>query len=137
MNNVELVEGQAYGKNTARRNRFYERFGFAFDYPDPGHRAGVSRPVKVRDLKAVESWEDNITERRVFDFLIDQAETERVAQANEARPSRSLQDLIAGRKRAERHPIWWAVREVYYQHTNWILAAASIAGGVALFHFAR
>ncbi|MEM5389782.1 hypothetical protein VSR68_40575 [Paraburkholderia phymatum] len=46
LNSIELLAGQAYGKNTARRNRFYEQFGFAFDYADPAHRAGMSRAIK-------------------------------------------------------------------------------------------
>jgi hypothetical protein len=71
VNNIELLEGQAYGKNTARRNRCYEKFGFTFDYTDPEHWAGMSRAVKVRDLNAVENWKDTIAERRVFDFLMD------------------------------------------------------------------
>jgi hypothetical protein len=137
VNNIELLEGQAYGKNTARRNRFYEKFGFTFDYTDPEHRAGMSRAVKVRDLNAVESWKDTIAERRVFDFLMDRADSERIAQADTAQLSRSVHDLIAERKRAERHPIWWAVREVYSRHTNWILAAATIASGAAFLHFSH
>ncbi|WP_152038199.1 hypothetical protein [Paraburkholderia hospita] len=80
VNNIQLLEGQAYKRNTVRRNRFYEQFGFTFDYMDAQHRAGMSHPVKVRDLKAVESWKDNIAERRMFDFLMEQADSRRAAQ---------------------------------------------------------
>ena len=137
VNNIELLAGQAYGKNSARRNRFYEQFGFAFDYADPEHRAGMSRAIRVRDLSAVENWKDNIAERRVFDFLMNQADSERVAHVDVARLTRSLHDLIAERKCAERHPLWWAVREVYSRHGSSIRAAASIVSVAALLHFAR
>ncbi|BFG81758.1 hypothetical protein PTKU46_97920 [Paraburkholderia terrae] len=114
MNYIQLLEGQAYKRNTARRNRFYEQFGFTFDYLDAQHRAGMSHPVKVRDLKAVESGKDNIAERRVFDFLMEQADSQRAAQVEAGGLFRSLQDLIGERKRAEAHPIWWARWQVYY-----------------------
>jgi GNAT superfamily N-acetyltransferase len=134
VNNIELLAGQAHGKNADRRNRFYERFGFVFDYGDPRHRAGMSRSMKVRDLKPVGSWKENIIEHRMFDFLADLIHSERDARAESKMLSRSVQELCADQRRAEAHPIWWAAKEVYYQHANWVIAGVLLASGAVFVH---
>ncbi|MGY6564208.1 MAG: hypothetical protein ACXIU5_05665 [Halomonadaceae bacterium] len=47
---VELLESDAHGVNKERRNRFYENFGFVFDYEDGRRVSGQSIPMKARDL---------------------------------------------------------------------------------------
>lgn len=103
---VELLDGQAEdAKNKRRRNRFYERFGLVFDYADPEHRAGISCPMKVRELKNVDSWQRNITERRVFDFLASQEQAKVQSIADSRMLERSVQDLNRQLLRAEAHPV--------------------------------
>jgi hypothetical protein len=137
VNNIELLAAQARGRNTARRNRFYERFGFVFDYADSRHQAGMSRPLKVHDLKSMESWKENITEHRMFDFLARQQQSELRARAESATLSRSVRELALERKRAEAHPVWWAVMQVYEQRTNWVIAGVVLAAVAVLLHMSR
>lgn len=105
---VQLLSGQADPRNKDRRNRFYERFGLVFEYADSERRAGMSRPMKVRELQAVNGWQQNISERRVFDFL----DAEQLAQLRshaECRIlERSVRDLNRQLSRAEDHPVLWA-----------------------------
>ncbi|WP_421380936.1 hypothetical protein ACOCG7_33865 (plasmid) [Paraburkholderia sp. DD10] len=137
VNNIELLAAQARDRNTARRNRFYERFGFVFDYADSRHRAGMSRPLKVRDLKPVESWKENITEHLMFDFLARQQQFELRARAEAATLSRSVRELALEQRRAEAHPVWWAVKEVYEQRSSWIVAGVLLATVAVALHFSR
>ncbi|MBN0147646.1 hypothetical protein JTL51_32530, partial [Pseudomonas aeruginosa] len=69
VNGIELLAGQAHGDNKARRNWFYEQFGLVFDYTDPEHREGRSRPMLAGALVKVETWRQNITEHRMLDYL--------------------------------------------------------------------
>ena len=69
VNGIELLAGQAHGDNKARRNWFYEQFGLVFDYTDPEHREGRSRPMLAGALVKVETWKQNITEHRMLDYL--------------------------------------------------------------------
>lgn len=68
---IELLEGQAYPENKDRRNRFYENFGFEFDYTDPEHEAGRSRPMLAEALTPVNSWKENIRRHDLLDFLVE------------------------------------------------------------------
>ena len=59
VNGIELLAGQGHGDNKARRNWFYEQFGLVFDYTDPEHREGRSRPMLAGALVKVETWKQN------------------------------------------------------------------------------
>ncbi|MBK5124318.1 hypothetical protein IQ288_31245 [Burkholderia sp. R-69980] len=135
VNNIELLAAQARGPNTARRNRFYERFGFVFDYTDPQHRAGMSRPLKVRDLTSVESWKENITEHRMLDFLARQQESGLRDRSELATLSRALRERVSEQRRAEAHPVWWATKEIWHRHAGWVISGVVLASGAALIHF--
>ena len=54
VNGIELLAGQGHGDNKARRNWFYEQFGLVFDYTDPEHREGRSRPMLAGALVKVD-----------------------------------------------------------------------------------
>ncbi|WP_069385228.1 hypothetical protein [Halomonas caseinilytica] len=47
---VRLLESDARGENTSRRNRFYENFGLIFEYLDDRKLAGQSAPMLAKDL---------------------------------------------------------------------------------------
>lgn len=124
---VELRADQAQDDNKDRRNWFYEQFGLEFDYTDAEHRAGNSRPMLVKDLTPVEKWKDNITERRMFDFLGDMLAAKESALFDLKIAKRANGELIAAQRRAERHPFRWALREFYYQWDNLIIGGAIVA----------
>jgi len=65
---IKLVETDQVNK--IRRNHFYARFGFSFDFKDDDCQVGVSRHLHVRDLNLVDSWQKNITEINVQEFLM-------------------------------------------------------------------
>ncbi|MBM5571095.1 MULTISPECIES: hypothetical protein [Deefgea] len=70
---ITLLSNQA-GKShefcTERRNRFYERFGIAFEYAEPSNKeSGYSKPMKANQLKEVESWQQNIKQQPLSDYL--------------------------------------------------------------------
>ena len=62
-----VVDIHAHSKKS-RRNWFYEQFGLVFDYTDPEHREGRSRPMLAGALVKVETWKQNITEHRMLDY---------------------------------------------------------------------
>lgn len=66
---VKLLEGQAYEKNKARRNRFYEQFGIEFDYADDDKAEGKSKPTTAGQLRNINSWEDNIRELDLHGYM--------------------------------------------------------------------
>ncbi|ORE39892.1 hypothetical protein [Pseudomonas aeruginosa] len=119
---IELLAGQAHGDNKNRRNWFYEQFGLVFDYVDPECREGLSRPMRAGALVTVETWKENITELLMLNYLAE------VLYAKE-QVSSELRDLhhariylIDERKRIEKYPIRWALKQLYYRY------ASSLAG---------
>lgn len=71
--------GATHEFNTERRNRFYKRFGIEFDYAEPLTKAsGRSKAMKASQLQEVNSWEKNIEEHPISDYisqLLKQVET--------------------------------------------------------------
>lgn len=124
---IELNAGQGGDENRDRRNEFYEQFGLEFDYSDPEHRAGKSKPMLVKDLNLVEKWEDNITEHRMFDFLANTLAAKESALFDLKLSKQSNGELIAAQRRAERHPIRWALRRFYYRSEALIIIGAILA----------
>ena len=123
VNTIQLLAGQAHGSNTARRNRFYERFGFEFDYEDSGHRAGESRPIKVSDLRQVDSWKVNISERNVMDCLNGALEEALAANSESEGLRRTVNELVGERLMFEAHPLWWATKLTCRRRAGWLLGA--------------
>lgn len=112
---VELLAGQAQEDNKDRRNRFYERFGLVFDYRDPEHREGVSKPMPAEALTPVETWRANLKELDVRDYLADVLyENERLRHeiSLRMRANESLSDEISN---AEKRPLRWAFRRVWWR----------------------
>ena len=112
---VELLEGQAHGDNKARRNRFYEQFGLQFDYRDPEHREGLSRPMRAEALTPVLSWEQNLRERDLRDWLADVLDETEYASAELVQRERAVAELLGERRRAEARPLRWALRQVWWR----------------------
>jgi len=130
VNSVELMIGQGGDENKERRNHFWERFGLEFDYSDPEHRTGRSKPMLAKDLNQVEEWGKNITELRVQDYLSEVLYTRQKALWEVARLNSAFNDKRAELRKAEASPIRWALRELYYQY------GGIMAGGALLAAFA-
>jgi hypothetical protein len=112
---VELLANQADDENKERRNWFYEQFGLVFDYKDPEHREGWSKPMLVAALSPVERWKQNIRERDVREYLSEVLyDRERLGAelADRKRVVKSLTDQI---KQARAHPLRWALRQLWWR----------------------
>lgn len=115
---IKLDAGQAQPNNKERRNRFYEQFGIVFDYDDEQRRSGKSRPMLSKDLKTVETWRKNIVEHTMHDYLESLVDlNERISSDLNAR-DRACANLIAEQKWAEARPIRWALRQLYFRHSQ-------------------
>lgn len=106
---VGLLEGQAHGENKDRRNRLYEQIGLEFDYRDPEHREGVSRPMLAKALRNVVTWKENLRECDVRDHVSAVLlENERLRLALSER-GRAIADLGERISSAEAAPMRWAL----------------------------
>lgn len=127
VNSIQLLAGQALGRNTSRRNRFYERFGFVFDYEDNGQREGESRPMKVSELRRVESWKENISEWNVVDCMNRALEAASAANSELVRLRRAVKDMVEERRMIEARPLWWATKLTCRRRAGWFFAALIVA----------
>lgn len=135
VHSIELVSGQSHGENKARRNWFYEQFGIVFDYADPEHREGLSRPMQVNALTPVETWKTNIRERQVLDYVADVLYAEERASSELAQRERGIKYLVDERKRAEAKPVRWAFQRLWWRYMDRIMGSAVVFGLAALVWF--
>ncbi|MDR5804946.1 hypothetical protein [Caballeronia sp. LZ001] len=139
VNDIELLKAQGSGTNRARRNRFYERYGFVFDYDDPEQRSGRSQPLKVRDLHAVESWKKNIRERQLPEYISELMQSENQARAEIRRLSRALREELDLRRNAETHPILRVTKliclRLFHGGLGWVLGALIAFIALAAYRF--
>lgn len=67
---IKLMSCQAQPDNKARRNRFYEQFGFRFTWDDDSHTVGMLEPgLSISDLHTVSTWEQHIEEMSIIDAM--------------------------------------------------------------------
>jgi GNAT superfamily N-acetyltransferase len=132
VNGIELLAGQAHGDNKARRNWFYEQFGLVFDYTDPEHREGRSRPMLAGALVKVETWKQNITEHRMLDYLAAVLYAEERATSELQARDRACAQLIAEQRRAEARPVRWALRRLYIHYASTVLAGLVLTALVGM-----
>lgn len=132
VNSIELLAGQAHGDNKARRNWFYEQFGLVFDYTDPEHREGRSRPMLAEALVKVETWKQNITEHRMLDYLAAVLYAEERATSELQARDRACAQLIAEQRRAEARPVRWALRRLYIHYASTVLAGLVLTALVGM-----
>ena len=115
VNSVELLENQGNGDNKARRNRFYEQFGLIFDYADQEKRAGLSREMPAADLRAVETWKDNIKEHWVVDYLSEVLHAKEHAESELKLRDRACKELADRERKAAERPIRWPMRQLGFR----------------------
>lgn len=132
VNGIELLAGQGHGDNKARRNWFYEQFGLVFDYTDPEHREGRSRPMLAGALVKVETWKQNITEHRMLDYLAAVLYAEERATSELQARDRACAQLIAEQRRAEARPVCWALRRLYIHYASTVLAGLVLTALVGM-----
>lgn len=132
VNGIELLAGQGHGDNKARRNWFYEQFGLVFDYTDPEHREGRSRPMLAGALVKVETWKQNITEHRMLDYLAAVLYAEERATSELQARDRACAQLIAEQRRAEARPVRWALRRLYIHYASTVLAGLVLTALVGM-----
>ena len=132
VNSIELLAGQAHGDNKARRNWSYEQFGLVFDYTDPEHREGRSRPMLAGALVKVETWKQNITEHRMLDYLAAVLYAEERATSELQARDRACAQLIAEQRRAEARPVRWALRRLYIHYASTVLAGLVLTALVGM-----
>lgn len=128
VNPIELLEGQAYNGNRARRNRFYEQFGLIFDYLDSGNRAGLSRPIVADSLRSVDAWKANLRVVQVDAFLGDLIYERRELLGTTKQQQAVIADLMHELDRASNHPVWWAIQKLWKRHRVPIAFAVIVAG---------
>ena len=132
VNGIELLAGQGHGDNKARRNWFYEQFGLVFDYTDPEHREGRSRPMLAGALVKVETWKQNITEHRMLDYLAAVLYAEERATSELQARDRACAQLIAEQRRAEARPVRWVLRRLYIHYASTVLAGLVLTALVGM-----
>ncbi|MDR0273794.1 MAG: hypothetical protein LBI48_00310 [Burkholderiaceae bacterium] len=132
VNSIELLAGNAHGDNKVRRNWFYEQFGLVFDYTDPEHCAGYSRPMKVAALTTVETWRQNIVEHRMFDYLAEVLCAKERATSELHACDLTCARLIAEQKKAETRPLRWALRQLYFRYASLVFAGLFLMAVVGM-----
>ena len=132
VNGIELLAGQGHGDNKALRNWFYEQFCLVFDYTDPEHREGRSRPMLAGALVKVETWKQNITEHRMLDYLAAVLYAEERATSELQARDRACAQLIAEQRRAEARPVRWALRRLYIHYASTVLAGLVLTALVGM-----
>jgi len=118
LHSIELSWGQGQDNNRERRNRFYEQFGIAFEYADEERRSGLSRPMPAKSLVPTDSWQANIVERPVFDYLADILYAEQTASFELQLRSAAIRDLVNERNAAYNHPGRWFLKTLYQKHAG-------------------
>lgn len=96
----------------ALRIHFYGKFGIEFDFTDDVATSGLSRQMQARDLVAMTSRKETITELSVVVFLRERRqESERgAAEVSFLRSSLKHDGVILSQ--AYRHPIKWMFRRL-------------------------
>lgn len=124
---IRLLEGQAHGNNKDRRNWFYRQFGLEFDWVDASHKVGVSRPMPAKALTPVDKWKENLTEHLVQDYFSSLLYAEQTASSELEARDRACKDLQDSIRKAEKHPILWMLKALYYRHGEALLKWSMIA----------
>lgn len=122
VNQVHLLRGQSHKENRERRNRFYERYGLEFDYEDHDHCAGISKPMLAADLKPVMTWEQNITEVGVMEYMAELLRTNEMVAADLSARDKAVKWLSEDIRQMQAKPFRWAAMFWLRNHTLKALA---------------
>lgn len=114
VNTIRLDIGQATALNKVRRNKFYEQFGIKFDYDNINNETGKSRPIKAKELKSTTSWQDNITEIPLLDYLNEVLSLNQDTQRELKFRNEAFKRLLISLRKAEEQPILWALKRLIF-----------------------
>lgn len=92
-------------ENLCRRNRFYEKFGIAFDFDDETKRSGRSKAIKASSLIVNKSWQLNIKEHGIESFLNQQAYLVKTLNSSVNELTRENKALKTALKEHRNYPI--------------------------------
>ncbi len=109
VNTINLLEGQGYGANRERRNRFYEQFGLEFEYTSAERKAGISLPMLAKDLVLVDRWKQNISEHNLMGFLASTLYRKKAAESDLVQRTKAVAELLAEQRRIRSMPLRWAL----------------------------
>ncbi len=118
---IKLEYGQSQDDNLDRRNRFYERFGLVFDYQDPEHRMGVSKPMPAKALTPVTSWQTNIRERDPHDYLGELLYERERMEMEVSQSATAIKNLSSRLQEASNHPVRWAACQLWWRLSPYFL----------------
>ncbi|CAK7068039.1 MAG: hypothetical protein DELT_01739 [Desulfovibrio sp.] len=122
-----LSENDGYAENKERRNRFYEQFGIEFEYTDDDRKAGISRPMTASSLNMVNTWEKNISEYKVQEFMAMLLRDNATVKADVLAVDRANKSLREELYKAIRAPLRWAFA-ITFRRYAWHAAGVLLAG---------
>ncbi|SFQ73464.1 hypothetical protein SAMN05216567_1326 [Variovorax sp. OK605] len=125
---ITLNAGDASPSNKVRRNRLYEQFNIAFSYDDSDNRSGTSKSMKADALTVVDTWEHNIVERSLVDYICELAQRQHDIASDLSAREAAIKELTHWRDRATRHPLRWAFGTLLNRHGDRIVKVG--LGGV-------
>ena len=114
-------------ENRARRNRLYEQFGLEFDYEDKLCQGGKSRPMLACGLTPTSAWTENISVLRVFDYLPSALYAGDRAAMDLLQKSAVLESVRAQLADAEKMPLRWALRRLWWRYVPVLLGWGLLA----------
>lgn len=103
---IHLVRHQADDENRARRNRFYERYGFKFEFGDSIDREGYSRPIPVSELRELGSWQGNIRFTDIKTYVAREVERVRALETDVSCLRDSVQFFREENRKLIEMPLW-------------------------------
>lgn len=124
---VNLNANQAHEGNKIRRNLFYQNLGLKFSFADASEESGRSLPMKAGDLISVTSWEGNIRILTVHDYLdrlLSSRESLKLDLSDSLRAKKNDKEEL---QRARKHPLKWALTQLWYQWQPMLLPLAVVA----------
>ncbi len=123
---ITLMEGQADDANRERRNHFYERYGFEFDYDTPERRTGKSRPLTASQLQVVRTWTANITETDPLDHLR-KSRTDMAILVNDLKTQKVANDYLrTDLEKARKSPFLWMIDIYAARYATTLLIVSSV-----------
>ncbi|PPD55409.1 MAG: hypothetical protein CTY12_01135 [Methylotenera sp.] len=126
VNPIRLSSGQAAPDNKERRNRFYEGFGLEFIYSDLDKEEGMSKPIKVNELKDNLKWQKNITVVEIIPFIENLMNDLNRQKLDFDRCNNVIERLGKENRWARDHPIIWCLSRICYDKFNYMIMLAVV-----------
>ena len=109
---IKLLVQQANRENRERRNQFYEQFGIVFKFADDENKEGTSKRMLAKNLKTVDTWQQNITVHSVEDAMSNLLQEQIDLRLKVNSLESSLERAYAWRQAIEAHPLRWTIQRL-------------------------